>query len=338
MYFHFIKIIIIMVILVFIILLIDHNKMEKLLWPFINIIDEGGRAVKIICLRGPLERDEDIIKFKNYKKKGYLLLGCSSYLSFPLRIQNPHAKEDLHLFNGKRYDTMVHGWLHCFKEEGKILTKNKLLLSESDFMDNIQFLRDYDVKNKKIRYDFICFCPSDGEECNRGWNHYNKNWSLSKDTIEYLCNSLKLHGVLVGREHCTLNINGGNLKRVRNLPYYDFLDYISASRFMVIPNREDASPRIIAEGLLLDTPLLMSEGILGGWKYINKKTGVFYTIENIEIRSKELLYNIQEGNYSPREYYLKNYGRNNSGKLLRDFVCSINPSFSRYKYLYFPIS
>ena len=35
--------------------------------------------------------------------------------------------------------------------------------------------------------------------------------------------------------------------------------------------------------------------------------------------------NIKMSQYSPRQYYLNNYGLKNSGRQLRDFLKSINP-------------
>ena len=33
-------------------------------WPFLNIIDENGNKVDIVCIRGPLEKKEDIEYFE----------------------------------------------------------------------------------------------------------------------------------------------------------------------------------------------------------------------------------------------------------------------------------
>ncbi len=40
------------------------------------------------------------------------------------------------------------------------------------------------------------------------------------------------------------------------------------------------SPRVITEALLTDLPILVNENILGGWKYVNEKTGVFFRDEH----------------------------------------------------------
>lgn len=48
------------------------------------------------------------------------------------------------------------------------------------------------------------------------------------------------------------------------------------SEFMFVPNLSDASPRVAAEALLRDVPVIMNRHIAGGWKYINEQTGVFF--------------------------------------------------------------
>ena len=79
---------------------------------------------------------------------------------------------------------------------------------------------------------------------------------------------------------------------------------------------------------------MMNENIIGGWKYVNEKSGVLY--DSLTIKSK--IEEIMEKKFNPREYFLKNYGIQNSGEKFRDFVVSIDPSFSKYKQLRFSIS
>ena len=321
----------------------NYQNIPDLNWPFLNFLDENNKKVNILCIRGPLKDKKESDLFKKYKENGFKFIGCSSYLSYPLKCNNPTQFKgvcsETPNFEGKRIDTVVDGWLHCFKDDSIILNDNKALISESDFMDSIRYLRDYDINKKRMLYDFMCYCPSDPRSCDSGWHYYNKNWPLAKKTIEYLCNKLNMKGILVGRDKCQINIeNKENLTRVNWLQYNNFLDTIANSRFMVITSSEDASPRTLAESLLVNTPVLVNENILGGWKYINNQTGVFYTENNIDIKINELLENIKQNNYNPREYYLNNYGLYNSGKKLRDFIVNIDPSLSHHKYIKFAVS
>ena len=310
------------------------SLIEKLEWPFLNIVDENGFFVDIVCIRGPLDNKEDIISFEKYKKQNKLIIGCSSYLSFPNKCMNSICDYRTSFFKGERLDKLVDGWLHPFKDDEGINTDKKLLLSESDFVDSMNVLKKYDIASKTIKYDFICYCPSDDTSCDGGWNHHNKNWKLAKETIEVACNVHGLKGILIGRLNCPLNINKGQLERHEKLEYYEFIKKISESKFIIISSYEDASPRVIGEALLLNTPILVNKDIIGGWKYVNQETGIFYDSSTIEESIKEIVKN----NYNPRKHFLDNYGMKNSGKILRDFIVDIDPSFSRYKYLRFAIS
>ena len=103
---------------------------------------------------------------------------------------------------------------------------------------------------------------------------------------------------------------------------------------MIISSYEDASPRVIGEALLLNTPVIVNKDIIGGWKYVDEESGVFYDSLTIKTKIKEIM----EKKFNPRKYFLKNYGIQNSGKKFRDFIVSIDPSFSKYKQLRFSIS
>jgi len=311
------------------------HVIEKLKWPFLNIIDENGKYVDIVCIRGPLDKEEDIKSFERFIKQKKLIIGCSSYLSFPSKCTNTICEYGNFFFKGKRIDTLVDGWLHPFKDDRIIKNKNKLLLSESDFVDNIDFLNNYNIYSKKIKYDFICYCPSDeNNDSKGGWHYHNKNWPLAKKTIETACNDLNLKGILVGRKDAQLNIEKNKLKRYENLDHITFIKKISECKFMIISSYEDASPRVICESILLNTPVLVNKDIIGGWKYVNSNTGAFYSENDIKKKIKTLL----NRKYSPREYYFKNYGIEISGKKFRDFIVNIDSSYSKHKLLRFAIS
>ena len=88
----------------------------------------------------------------------------------------------------------------------------------------------------------------------------------------------------------------------------------------------------------MNTPVLVNRDILGGWKYVNEKTGLFFTENTIKESVYKIMDNIKMSQYSPREYYLNNYGLKNSGRQLRDFLKSINPELSECEYVRFDVS
>ena len=337
-----IKILLYMVLsLLFVSIFLDYREgyenkkeiIEDLKWPFLNIIDENNNKVDIVCIRGPLEHQKDHDLFDKFKKENKTIIGCSSYLSFPMKTENNIVNYENFFHNGKRIDEIVDGWVHPFKDDNGIINNNKLLLSESDFSDNIGKLRNFNPTTKKIKYDFICYCPSD-EKCDGGWNYHNKNWPLAKKTIEIACNNLNLKGILVGREKCPIDVKNESLERHEKLEYYTFIEKISQCKFMIIQNYEDASPRVITEALLLDTPVLVNKNILGGWKYVNPQTGLFYDENDIEEKLKIIV----KKKYTPRNYFIHHHGINISGKQFRDFVVKINPYYSKHKILRFKVS
>ena len=65
-------------------------------------------------------------------------------------------------------------------------------------------------------------------------------------------------------------------------------------------------------------PCLVNQNIIGGWKYINDKTGVFFNDENDFIEKfDEIREGIKNNKYEPRKYFVENYGIINAGKKLK---------------------
>ena len=96
------------------------------------------------------------------------------------------------------------------------------------------------------------------------------------------------------------------------------------SKFVVVPNTVDASPRILTEALCYNLPCLVNYNILGGWKYVNEQTGEFFHDENdIEEQAKKLMNNLNK--YEPQKYFLNNHGKHKEGKEFLAFIKRIIP-------------
>jgi len=304
-------------------------------WPFINLKDGNGKNINMLCVRGYIVYNGEIAeKLLEYINKGIKFIGCSSHLSFPRYSDNPHdgcsKKDNIKIF-GKDIEEYVLGWCHCFREPDKYIKHNipRILISESDF--NSEKL---EVKNVDKKYDYICVQPKDNDECTIRWNGYNKNWPLAEKSIKILSDDLNLKGLVIGRGDCPVNIKQKHNVEITDLLTHDkFIDKIRESKFMLLPNLEEASPRVLTESLCVNTPIFVYENILGGWKYVNDKTGVFFNENNIKTQAEKILKNINENKYTPREYYMNNYGLKNSGKQLRDFLKKIYPELSPCKYV-----
>jgi len=347
----FIFIIIIFIIIIFLSYYNDKNNkipnikiinmdIPDVKWPFINLKDENGKNINMLCIRGYLEHNADNTKqFLEYINKGIKFIGCSSHQSFPRICDNPHGachlENNIKIF-GKDIEDYVLGWCHCFRESDKYIKGNipKILISESDFNSE-----NLEVKHLEKKYDYIIIQPKDNDKCTIGFNGYYKNWTLAEKCIKILSDELNLKGIIIGREGCPLNINKKeNVEITGILNKNNFIDKIRESRFMLLPNLEEASPRILTESLSVNTPIFVYENILGGWKYVNDKTGIFFDENNIKQQAQILLKNINDNNYDPRNNYLNNYGLENSGKQLRDFLKSIYPDLSPCKYVRFNTS
>merc|ERR1711972_1205045 len=102
----------------------------------------------------------------------------------------------------------------------------------------------------------------------------------------------------------------------------DYFDYLKRSRFAFLPQVHDASPRVSSQSLSLDVPILMNWYIMGGWKYVDNKTGEFFhDMSDFKESLEKILWNADTpGYYEPRKWVLENYDNPNSGKRLFEFV------------------
>lgn len=88
------------------------------------------------------------------------------------------------------------------------------------------------------------------------------------------------------------------------VPHAKLGDAMEQAEFFFIPNLSDASPRVAAEALCRDTPLIMNKHIAGGWKYVNDATGVFFDgAEDFLPAIKRLQALKAAGKLKPREWF-----------------------------------
>jgi hypothetical protein len=72
----------------------------------------------------------------------------------------------------------------------------------------------------------------------------------------------------------------------------------------------------------------MNTNILGGWKYVVPGvTGEFFEtdLESFRYSLSNFITNLNNNTYKPREYFINNYGLENSGKKLLEFVKTVYP-------------
>ena len=135
-----------------------------------------------------------------------------------------------------------------------------------------------------------------------------------------MCTKFKLKGLIVGRKGCeALTICKKSLEFTDKLEWNDLVTKYKETKFIFIPSIADASPRVITEALCLDLPIIVNKNILGGWKYVNEQTGVFFNdLNDFEYNLGILLKNMDT--YTPRQYFIDNYGVVRSGERMLQFM------------------
>jgi hypothetical protein len=208
--------------------------------------------------------------------------------------------------------------LYNFNDNHKILD-----ISESDFYD----IEADNMKKNKV-YDFIYICNKDhGDSCPLdGWNAINRNYNLALKCFPIMVKEYKLKGLCVGRIGCDLSEYGDSITTTGFLPWQELQDKMRQSKFLFLPNIYDASPRVVAECLIKDLPVLMNNNIICGFKYITPETGEYFIDEhNIRNALDVLLPKINNNLISPKKWWAENYGVERSSIKLRDFLYQHHP-------------
>ena len=295
--------------------------------PFVSIKDDKNNKINCVLVSHPFTRQEGengtYEQYVQWKNEGVEFVGVTSFSEFPGYLTNPYdTMSDRNDICWKNHNYMDYFdiWLSCFKDPYKHIDNDKkiALISESDFIDTNRFKPD---RTMNKQYDFVYICNKDHEDCDSGWNYYIRNWELGKECIDIMCGKYGMKGIVIGRSNCPLLNNYGNLCDTKDfMSQEELIKVFQKTKCILLPNTVDASPRTLTEALSCDCRCLVNENILGGWKYVNQNTGEFFTDKNnFEISMKKLFNNYD--NYNPSEYFNNNYGKINSGKKLKDFLC-----------------
>ena len=291
--------------------------------PYVNVFDDNGNKLNIILLSKPFGNTNEEMKIYDDNKKNNIFLGISSYMEFPNVPSNPFENWG-DTFNKYKYKEMCEGWLHGFRDPEKYFPPDMPIhfSSESDFIDCNVYKPDESVE-KTFDFIYICLKVDDKKTLCDDWATHNKNWKLAKKCLDIFCNKFKLKGLLIGRKGCELP-NGCSYMEspsTNMLKYDEFVKLYKKAKFIFVPNEIDASPRVLTEALSNNLACLVNKNILAGWKYVNDKTGELFNDENdVEKAVEKLLEGLKNKTYKPRDYYVKNYSVEHSGKRLKDFL------------------
>lgn len=290
-------------------------------FPFKNLFDEKGQKLNVILISAPFREKAHEDRYKEYKERGMTFCGISSYLTFPMRITNPFDNF-YHVERKHKYPEMVSAWLHCFRKPPPEIQKMPhLLLAEADLKNVNDYKPDPNIAKE---YDLMYLSLSDNDDCRKGWNWVCRNFDLALKCFEKMgSRSLKI--LVVGRENCKFP-HPHQITQKKFLPFHAFAREMKKCKALFLPNVLDAFPRVLAEALCYDIPVLVNHDIVGGWSsVVPGVTGEFFRTEEDVLPALD---KILSEKYTPRKWYVENKGLQNSGKQLAEFLVKNFPNLN----------
>ncbi len=284
-------------------------KQKKTRWPFMFVTDKDGIRTQWVVLHAPIQSQSRMDMYSEYRQQGLRFIGMTSFMTFPAD-QNTASLD---------YHSICEAWAHCFREPSNYLPENRpqVLLPFSDFIDPLSISRHQfqQTSTKSEAYDFLYLGS------NEPWKMKAKNWELALKCLPLLCNELGLRGAVVGIDPQMLpECDGLTIKPW--LSYQQFLQLLSNCRFLFAPNSLDASPRVLAEALCLDVPIIANRSLIGGWHYINRHSGMFFHDEHDICTTAQHCLNSQ---FQPRAFFINQFGPQRSGKTLLSLIQQLEP-------------
>jgi hypothetical protein len=276
---------------------------HELCWPFEIVRNVSGRESGWIALHGPIANSDQQQQFAELRRSGARFAGVSSYLDFPR-----HRASDW-----LDYQAACEAWCHCFRDPSAYLSPSipHALISVSDFTDWVLVSRIAAQGSPHGQHDYVYFAGIGP------WKKRAKNWGLAARCIPELFRDMALTALVIGEPDQEFPPQQGVVFSPP-LAWPDLLAEICRAKFLFVPSLQDPSPRVIAEALCLNVPVLVYEDILGGWKYVNRFTGRFFSSERDVVAAAR---SCVEGARQPRDWFRSHYGPILSGgrltKLLR---------------------
>ena len=290
--------------------------------PYRYFKDENNNMLPIIAITAFLRSDKDKEQYYKFLSNGIKVIGVTAYKTFPVKITDP-SEDKYHINDDFDYLGNINVWLTCMKDI-KLYnfndTHKTIDMSESDFYD----VEDNNNNTQK-KYDFIYVCGKDHGKCPiNGWNAINRNYQLALKCFPIMINEYKMKGLCVGRIDCDLSEFGDNIEKTDFLHWTVLQEKMRESKFLFLPNIYDASPRVVAECIIKDVPVLMNSNIVCGFKYIAYETGEYFIDEyNLRNALDNLLGKM--GKISPKKWWKENYGVEKSSIKLRNFLNDFYP-------------
>jgi hypothetical protein len=295
------------------------------MFPFRYFTDSSNKVLPIVAVTGPFRDDKAKQRYREYKEKGVHIFGITAYKTFPNNKLFGEEEGEYERKDDFDYVGEIKNWLCCFKNKdlyGFSIFNNVVDISESDFYN-----AEMDNNSKPIKkYDFIYICNKDDDTCPlKGWNAINRNFDLALKCFPVLCNEFQMKGLIVGRVGCGLEKEYGDKMEVVDwLDWHILQEKMRESKILFVPNVYDASPRVIAECITKDLPVLMNRNILCGSKYVTYETGELFTDE-VDLKSAVTALKNRMYKISPKKWWSENYSQERSQKNLHKFLVDAFP-------------
>ncbi|WP_328761377.1 MULTISPECIES: hypothetical protein [unclassified Streptomyces] len=263
--------------------------------PFLRVTGPGGEHLPWVLVRAPIVTRAHHLRLTELTRTGARFAGATSYLGFP---SGPWRDE-------RDYGLLCEAWLHCFRDPDRFLPPNgpRLLASESDFTDPLRVDPARGAAPNEVhRADVV---HVSGRE---PWRQQAKNWPLAARCLRKLARETGLRILVVDAPAGADPIHGVRL--VGPLPWRQLLAVIAGARALFVPAVLDASPRVLAEALCLDVPVVVNRAILGGWQYVNPFTGTFFDGEDDAVAAVRA---VLDARLRPRAWFRAHHGPARAG-------------------------
>ncbi len=288
-------------------------------WEFGFIVDQNLRETGVAVVRGRLQLPEHLALLEGLARD-HVVMGMTCQGIFPLVGDLPGCLPDDGGPKAGRHDaylSFVQGWAHCFREPDHYLPRDgaRILFSNSDNMDPDRVWRVATSAGPlQKRWDFIYTCMPEPT------NFARKNWALARHCALRFADELGLRGALVGLAGVADAPEHPLIDLYPKLPWREFLRVLGQSRVAFLPNTWDPSPRVMAEAMCLDVPMLVNREILGGWHYVSAESGRWFGDHDDVV---EAMAGLMSHELAPREWYTAHYGSSHAGPRLARFVTTL---------------
>jgi hypothetical protein len=280
----------------------------KMYWPFEALLDRNGRACDWAALHGPIVTTSHHDELARLRRVGVRFVGVTSHFDFPRT--DP--------VDGLDYEAVCEAWCHCFRDPERrfMHASPRALISASDFTDGA-WVECAAGSAEPLEPHGILYVGA-----REPWQQGAKNWPLAARCLPVLCRALGTRALVIGQADATFATQSC-VTFCDTLPWPVLLATLAQAQLLFVPNAEDPSPRVVAEALCLDVPVLVQRNISGGWKYVNCYTGAFFDDEHDVV---EVATGLLGGAIAPRAWFRANFGPEPSARRLTALLRQLDGS------------